>query len=99
MSSSIVETEAPSEPGSVWYPPGGLLIWSLVLMELDTVQIDVCEEHGVWLDVGELGRVIQRAKARGYEFAGETYEPAIEEARRDGKLSGALLGFWSLLLK
>ena len=29
----------PIDPKSVWYPPGGLLIWSLVLMELFTFSV------------------------------------------------------------
>ena len=58
------------------------------------VQIDACVEHGVWLDTGELMTVIGRIRAK----AGAAKVEAIRRARRDGKVSGALLGVWSLLL-
>ena len=58
------------------------------------IQIDTCVEHGVWLDTGELLTVIGRVRAK----AGAAKVEAIRRARRDGKVSGALLGVWSLLL-
>ena len=50
--------------------------------------------HGVQLDTGELVTVVGRVRAK----AGAAKVEAIRRARRDGKVSGALLGVWSLLL-
>lgn len=57
------------------------------------VVIDVCEQHGVWLDRGELPHIA--ARIRSGQFADR--QAALRRARRDGKLSGALLGVWALL--
>jgi Zn-finger nucleic acid-binding protein len=57
------------------------------------VSIDVCEEHGVWLDRGELRAIV--AKVRSAERISRTR--LIEHARRKGKVSGAVWGVWSLL--
>ena len=53
------------------------------------VIVDVCREHGIWLDKGELPRIIDRIQCH--------QRVAIRKARRDGKVSGALWGWWSLL--
>ena len=58
------------------------------------VQIDACVEHGVWLDTCELLTVVGRVRAK----AGAAKVEAVRRARRDGRVSGALLGVWSLLL-
>jgi Zn-finger nucleic acid-binding protein len=57
------------------------------------VAIDVCEEHGIWLDRGELSSVVARVKS------GERIQrrKAIRAAKRDGKYAGINLGIWSLL--
>ena len=57
------------------------------------VEIDVCEEHGVWLDAGELETIVLKLKAR----AGRQRRRAVDSARRRGKVSGAFWGWWSLL--
>ncbi len=58
------------------------------------IDIDVCPKHGVWLDAGELPAIAARARS------GERRSRSrmIRNAKRDGKISGMLLGGWSLLL-
>jgi Zn-finger nucleic acid-binding protein len=57
------------------------------------VPVDVCEEHGIWLDRGELHEIIQRDWVQHADLD----EERIQIARRQGKVSGALLGWLSLL--
>lgn len=57
------------------------------------VRVDVCEEHGIWLDSGELPKII--AAIRGKQM--RTTRKQIHSARRQGKIDGALWGWWSLL--
>jgi Zn-finger nucleic acid-binding protein len=58
------------------------------------IAIDVCPAHGIWLDNGELEQLLRVAAGRD----GRINVEAIRRARQDGKISGALLGVWSLLL-
>ncbi|MGE3174052.1 MAG: zf-TFIIB domain-containing protein [Planctomycetota bacterium] len=49
--------------------------------------IDVCEEHGVWLDRFELERMcLRRARAAGRR---------VQRARKEGQLAGF---FWGVLI-
>jgi len=57
------------------------------------VPIDVCRDHGLWLDVGELPTIL--AQARSGERRRRLHE--IREARQKGKVSGTIFGIWSLL--
>jgi hypothetical protein len=50
------------------------------------ILIDVCVEHGVWLDKGELAAVIRRSKA-------DAVQSAMAEAGESGQNGGFLLGF------
>lgn len=58
------------------------------------VPIEVCLEHGIWLDNGELEMILAkrertlRARARRQ----------ANQAHRDGKVSGMLFGWWSLFV-
>ena len=61
------------------------------------IEIDLCPHHGVWLDNGELRSILDLARGRSSAQYARTYQ-AISDAKRDGKIAGALLGFWSLLL-
>lgn len=51
-------------------------------------EIDVCEEHGVWLDKGELEAITRRLRI------GEATRMhlAVQDARASGKVSGWLFG-------
>ena len=56
------------------------------------IQIDVCEQHGVWLDKDELGKLKGEVLSR--TSSSEHY--LAEEARRDDKLKGIFFGWLSL---
>ena len=57
------------------------------------MSIDVCEQHGIWLDRGELRKVVSFVKS------GEriSRQDAIRNAKRQGKISGTVFGAWSLM--
>ena len=60
------------------------------------VHIDVCQEHGVWLDRGQLEAIDARFRAklkRKAKFA----EESRKQAKRKGKLEGMVFRGWSLL--
>jgi len=65
-------------------------------MEVTTdygINMDYCDDHGIWLDAGEMPKMLARIRS------GErvSRKSAIRNARRDGKISGALFGTWSLM--
>lgn len=65
------------------------------IMQVETehgIEVDVCPSHGVWLDRRELRRIASRV------LSGEKLSriAAIDRAKRQGKLSGAVFGLWSL---
>jgi len=57
------------------------------------VSIDVCAAHGMWLDNGELRPLVELAASKGRLGCVEM----VRRARREGKVSGAMFGLWSLL--
>ena len=57
------------------------------------VEVDVCPAHGVWLDNGELIALLNASSFKRTQHL----RAKIAQARRDGKISGVLLGGWSLL--
>ena len=62
-----------------------------------TIEIDVCPGHGIWLDQGEMEKIVKAIK----RDVGSRHRRHVREvrrkARREGKLKGATWGFWSLL--
>jgi Zn-finger nucleic acid-binding protein len=57
------------------------------------VHLDFCEDHGIWLDAGEMPRMLSRIRA-GERVSSKS---AVRKARREGKMSGTLFGVWSLM--
>jgi Zn-finger nucleic acid-binding protein len=57
------------------------------------VAVDVCREHGVWFDLGELPTLLARVRA-GSRVGLAT---ELAESRKSGKISGILFGLWSLM--
>ena len=57
------------------------------------ISIDTCAEHGIWLDRGELGNMLAQVRAGSFSNRRE----ALRRAKRDGKVSGMMLGAWSLM--
>ena len=66
---------------------------ALVAERKHDIEVDVCEEHGIWLDAGELETVVGRLNMRAIRRR----RRSERSARRSGKMSGALWGWWSLL--
>ena len=58
-----------------------------------SVTIEVCREHGIWLDKGELPAIIMAVRGRRQRHR----RRALQDAKRKGKVSGAFFGWWSLL--
>lgn len=56
------------------------------------VEVDICRRHGIWLDNGELTKILLQAGNR----RGSLIRRRMKKARRDGKMSGMLFDVWSL---
>lgn len=56
------------------------------------VEVDACEDHGVWLDTGELEQILAKQRRTLSSKA----KMRVQRARKEGKVSGALWGWWSL---
>ena len=65
----------------------------MVVERQNGVAVDVCADHGVWFDLGELPTLLDRVRA-GEKVGRAT---ALADARQEGKISGALFGLLSLL--
>ena len=50
------------------------------------IQVDICHDHGVWLDKGELGALIGRTKD-------QALKDAMAKAGESGEEGGFLLGY------
>lgn len=57
------------------------------------ITLDICEEHGVWFDRGELPELIDRLN----RINRIKNDAAVREATRSGKLRGIFGGWVSLL--
>lgn len=57
------------------------------------IHIDVCGEHGVWLDRGELPKIIAGTKC----VAREKRVSAVKNAKLEGKKAGYIFGAWAFL--
>ncbi|MEE2989718.1 MAG: zf-TFIIB domain-containing protein [Planctomycetota bacterium] len=67
-------------------------------MEVTTdfgINMDYCDDHGIWLDAGEMPRMISKLRAGNLVDR----RRAVRRARRDGKMAGALFGTWSLMFE
>lgn len=58
------------------------------------ITVDVCPDHGTWLDKGELEEIIATARA----ITPAVRDELLEKAQRQGRLQGALIGWASLLI-
>jgi len=66
----------------------------LVSTRVKGVTVDACEDHGIWLDNGELEEILSKQR----RTMSLTKRNAIKRAKKDGKVSGALFGWLSLLV-
>ena len=94
---SELEREHTVSPNDQQVPPGERpcpICGEKMQVEIEQgIHIDSCSQHGVWLDRGEFPSIILRIRS------GERLDKMrlIRDAKREGKLSGAALGVWSLL--
>ena len=61
--------------------------------DVHTISVDVCKQHGLWLDRGELSAIT--GILRGNDGAAKDKE--LRAAMREGKVDGAMWGWFSLL--
>lgn len=57
------------------------------------IRTDVCPEHGVWLDIGELAALISNVRSRDRV----TQHREVRDAKREGIWKGAAFGTWAFL--
>lgn len=70
----------------------------MLVEQLSAVEIDTCPSHGIWLDHDELASVLSTTTKHAPRPSRRRTIELMRQAKREGKVSGALLGFWSLLL-
>ena len=63
----------------------------------EKVEIDVCAEHGIWLNKDEMEEITRSVRQRSRELGQSLQRVAVKKSKQDGKLMGSLFGFWSLL--
>ena len=66
---------------------------TMILERKNDVTIDVCPDHGIWLDAGELERITASIRKRAWV----RQRAAARRARREGKRQGVFYGWWSLI--
>jgi len=60
----------------------------LALSKHGSIEIDICEDHGVWLDTGELEAIVGRVKRSQRNRSRAAYR----KGKSKGKVSGVLFG-------
>jgi Zn-finger nucleic acid-binding protein len=67
-------------------------------MLIDTeksIEVDICPEHGIWLDKGELERIVLRSgSSSGSNYSSRQIE--LDRAYEQGKWEGIWFDIWSL---
>ncbi len=61
--------------------------------EHDNISIDLCAKHGVWLDLGELEKIVSKAKG----ISRRKGLRAARDAKVRGRYEGVVFGWLSLL--
>jgi len=85
-----MEVRPPGPPRTLACPVCGAAMEVVVKAK---IPVDRCPLHGVWLDRGELEGLIQGLGSR----RGRAVRLAAQSARNQGRVQGAVFGFWSLL--
>jgi len=82
------------EPNAAMVPEGErrcVICGSRMTRQLrEGVAVDVCDEHGIWLDKNELPRIIERIRERGHEVR----KAAMSRTYEEGREQGIWWGFW-----
>jgi Zn-finger nucleic acid-binding protein len=83
---------APREPSLLRCP---VCSRALEVRTVYEATIDLCPSHGVWLDRGELGIIVERVG----RIHATAREKRVAEARKTGKILGWLCGPLSFLFR
>lgn len=93
-----LETGSVLDPNAALVPHGErpcpICGQQMVVDEEEGIQTDVCPQHGVWLDLGELRTIISRVRSQEIR----THDRAVRTAKKDGLTKGALFGVWGFLM-
>jgi Zn-finger nucleic acid-binding protein len=60
--------------------------------------VDVCAEHGIWLDNNELESILKVKKRARSKRQHRLNRQMVTRAKKNGRLEGAMLGHWALFL-
>jgi Zn-finger nucleic acid-binding protein len=90
--SAVSQSDNPVPPkhGTLHCPVCGEL---MLIESVLGVTTDVCRQHGVWLDTGELPSIIDQVRSGTRRAAAH----AISDARNMGRISGVFFGGISFL--
>ena len=61
------------------------------------ITMDVCEEHGVWLDKGELETIVAKVEELVGTRLRRRHRSGVRRAKKEGKMAGVTFGIWSFL--
>jgi Zn-finger nucleic acid-binding protein len=81
-------------PGTVPCPICGL---AMHVERKEKVEVDVCAQHGIWLDKGRIEEITKAIERRSRVFAGARERFAVARAKQDGRVQGATFGWLSFL--
>ena len=81
-------------PGSLPCPVCGA---AMHVERKEKVEIDVCAEHGIWLNKDEMDEITRAVRQRARDLSESVQRVTNRKARQDGKVLGSVFGFWSLL--
>ena len=89
-----VRSPEPAPEGERACPACG---YRMLLDRTAGITMDVCEEHGVWLDKGELETIVAKVEELVGTRLRRRHRSAVKSAKKEGKRLGALYGFWAFL--
>ncbi|HUQ16363.1 MAG TPA: zf-TFIIB domain-containing protein [Candidatus Saccharimonadales bacterium] len=65
---------------------------------VNSVEVDVCQEHGLWLDKGELERIMSTSRRGYHQIQRSVIRRRVSDARSTGRYEGIFFGWLSLFL-
>jgi len=68
---------------------------NVILRETGERPCPICREHGQWFDTGELIALLKLFDLRLERIR----KSSLHHARKDGRMSGIIAGFWALLFQ
>ena len=65
----------------------------------EKVEVDVCSEHGVWLDRGTLEEITKAVQRKTKAFDRSLRRVAVDKAKKEGMVLGSAFGWVPLLFR